>query len=207
MIYRDVEQGTPEWKALRCAKVTASRIKDVMANGRGNAESVTRRNYLMQLVAERLTNCVADSYSNAAMAWGTEQEPNARIAYEFFSGCEVEQIAFADHPTIDLSGASPDGLLGDSGILEIKCPLTTTHLDWKLAGVVPAEHLDQMLWQMDCLERSHGVFVSYDPRLPFHLQLFTAQLERDEKRIEEIRAGVLRMNEDIAAIIERLNKG
>lgn len=207
MIYTDIEQGSIEWFAIRCGKATASKIKDILSKPKtGNGESATRRKYMMQLVAERLTGCVADSYTNAAMMWGTLQEPNARLAYEFSSGHTVEQIAFADHPTIALSGASPDGLLNDDGILEIKCPETVTHLDWKLAGVVPAEHRDQMYWQMDCLERSHGVFVSYDPRLPFHLQLFTAQLERDENRIAEIRAGVVKLNEDIAAIIERLEK-
>lgn len=205
-IYNEVEQGTAEWLAIRCGKITASKIKDVMSKAKtGNGESTTRKNYRMQLIAERLTGCVADSYTNAAMAWGTLYEPAARTAYEFISGHTVEQIAFADHPTIALSGASPDGLIHRDGILEIKCPLTATHLDWMLAGGVPAEHRDQMYWQMDCLERSHGVFVSYDPRLPFHLQLFTAQLERDENRIAEIRAGVVKLNEDIAAVIERLN--
>lgn len=207
MIYRgDFEQGTPEWLEIRCGKITASKIKDVLAKAKsGNGESATRRNYMMQLIAERLTGCVADSYTNAAMAWGTQYEPEARNRYEFTSGLTVDQIAFADHPTIEMAGCSPDGILPDGAIWEAKCPLTATHLQWMLDGGVPAEHQHQMFFQMDVMQAPYGIFTSYDPRLPFHLQLFTAKLERDESRIAEIRAGVMKLNDDIAAVIERLN--
>jgi putative phage-type endonuclease len=206
VIYRDIEQGSDEWFALRCGKITASRIKDVLAMPKtGNGEAATRKKYMIQLLAERLTGCVAESYTSAAMQWGTLQEPNARAAYEFVSGHTVDLITFADHPTIAMCGASTDGLIVNGGVLEIKCPDTSTHLDWMLAGVVPSEHEGQLYLGMDCTELQHGTFVSYDPRLPYHLQLFKAELEFDKERVDIIRAGVEKMNADIDAMIERLN--
>lgn len=205
MMHTEVEQGTPEWLAIRCGKITASKIKDVMSKAKtGNGESITRKNYRMQLIAERLTGCVAESYTNAAMAWGVQFEPEARTAYEFISGHTVEQIAFADHPTIDMAGCSPDGILPDGAIWEAKCPLTANHIQWMLDGGVPAEHQLQMLWQIEVMDAPYGIFTSYDPRLPFDLQLYTARMERDDSRIEGIRAEVKRLNEDIEATISKL---
>ena len=138
-----MKQGTDEWFAARCGKVTASRVTDVVARTKSGA-SKSRESYMGQLIAERLTGAVADSYSNAAMAWGTDTEPMARMAYEFHNDVEVVQVGFTNHPTIAMAGASPDGLVGDDGMVEIKCPNTNTHIETLLSRKVPAKYLTQI---------------------------------------------------------------
>ena len=132
----DVEQGTPEWFKQRCGKATASRISDIVAKTK-TGYSTSRTNYMAQLVVERMTNQVAESYTNTAMEWGIENEPFARAAYEAKTGNMVDQVGAIDHPRIPLSAASPDGLVGDDGCLEIKCPNTATHI-YTILGVEPA---------------------------------------------------------------------
>jgi len=124
----EVEQGTPEWFKQRCGKATASRISDIVAKTK-SGYSTSRANYMAQLVVERMTNQVAESYTNAAMDWGIEQEIYARAAYEAKTGNMVDQVGAIDHPRITMSAASPDGLVSDDGCLEIKCPNTATHID------------------------------------------------------------------------------
>lgn len=181
----DFDQGSPDWFAIRCGKVTASRVADVIAKTK-SGPSASRANYAAQLIAERLTGTVAESYSNAAMAWGTEQEPEARLAYEFRTDAEVEQIAFVLHPTIDMSGASPDGLVGADGMVEIKCPNTATHIETLLGQAIPEKYRTQMLWQMACTGRRWCDFVSFDPRMPEEMRLFVQRLPRDDARIAEL---------------------
>jgi len=123
-----VEQGTPEWFAARLGNVTASRVADVIAKTK-SGYSASRENYMAQLICERMTNTVAESYTNAAMAWGTETEPLARAAYESYADVLVDEVGYIPHPTIERAGASPDGLVGLYGLLEIKCPNTATHID------------------------------------------------------------------------------
>lgn len=184
-----MEQGTPEWFAARCGKVTASKIADVMSTIK-SGESASRRNYRAQLTCERLTGQVQESYSNAAMQWGTDTEPQARAAYEFFTGLEVTEIGFVDHPTIKDTGASPDGLVGDDGMVEIKCPNTATHLETLLTGKIASKYYDQMQWQMACVGRFWCDFVSFDPSLSVAMQLHVTRVERDPERIEAITEGV-----------------
>ena len=124
----DIDQRTPEWFAVRCGKVTASRVADLMARIK-TGYAASRDNYMAQLVCERITGKPAESYSNAAMQWGTEQEPFARAAYEAHTGVIVEETGFHSHPTIEAAGASPDGLVGEDGLVEIKCPNTATHIE------------------------------------------------------------------------------
>jgi putative phage-type endonuclease len=142
------------------------------------------------LVVERLTGTKQDSFANPAMEWGTQQEPSARDAYSFISGYEVSEIGFVDHPEIAMAGASPDGLIAQDGLVEIKCPNTATHIDWMLSGNVPKEHELQILFQMDCTGRKWCDFVSYDPRLPIDLQLFVVRMEFDKNRALEIKESV-----------------
>lgn len=197
-------QGTPEWFAARLGKVTASCINKVMATLKSGGEAADRKNYRAQLVAERLTGRAVESYTNAAMAWGTEQEPFARQAYEFITGNAVEEIGFIEHPVIEMCGCSPDGLIGEEGMVEIKSPNTATHIDWLLSKQPPAEHLNQMQWQMECSGRKWCDFVSYDPRMPLELQLFTVRVERDDKRIGEIREAVKKFLAEVDETISRL---
>ena len=203
MIYRDIPQGSDEWFALRCGKVTASRIADVTAKTK-TGYGAGRANYMAQLIAERLTGQVADSFTNAAMQWGIETEPQARAAYEFYRDVEVDQITFADHHSIDMSGASPDGLVGDDGLLEVKCPNTATHIDYLISQKVPKKYIDQMQWQMDCIERDWCDFLSFDPRMPEELRLWVVRVERDDDYIKTLRQEVEKFNTELEQKIHKL---
>ena len=185
----EIIQGSPEWHALRIGKVTASRVSDVVAKTK-TGWGASRANYMAELIAERLTGEPAEKFSNAAMAWGTEKEPDARAAYEFFRDAQVSEIAFVDHPVIGMTGASPDGLVGDHGLVEIKCPNTATHLDTLLTQAIPSKYVTQMLWQMACTGRQWCDFVSYDPRLPETMSLFVKRVDRDDKLIASLEKDV-----------------
>ena len=200
-----MKQQTDEWFAARIGLVTASRISDVMAVLKNGQEAATRKNYRAQLVAERLTGTKAESYSNAAMQWGTDNEPIARSAYEVDAGCFVDEVGFVPHPVIDGTGASPDGLVEGEGLVEIKCPNTATHIDYLIANEVPSEYQYQMLWQMECTGRKWCDFVSYDPRMPDDLQLFVIRFNFDEARVATIRQSVLVFLDEIDSTIEKLN--
>lgn len=201
-----MEQLSAEWFAARLGRATASKISDIVAKTK-SGPSASRGNYMAQLVAERLTGNPAETFSNGAMLWGTEKEPEARTAYERHALCSVVELGFADHPTIPMSGASPDGLVGDEGLLEVKCPLTATHIDTLLGGSVPKKYLVQMQWQMACTGRQWCDFVSFDPRLPEEMQLFVQRVERDEAMIAELETEVAaflaEVDETVAALRER----
>jgi putative phage-type endonuclease len=185
----EIIQGSDEWKALRLGKVTASRVADVVAKTK-SGYSASRANYAAQLIAERLTGTVAESYTNSAMQHGTETEPEARDAYCFYQGVTVEEVGFVPHPKIDQAGASPDGLVVADGLVEIKCPNTATHLETLLGQAVPGKYETQMQFQMACTGRQWCDFVSYDPRMPENMRLFIKRLHRDDKRISELEAEV-----------------
>ena len=198
-----MQQGSQEWFNARCGMVTASRVSDVIAKTK-SGYSTSRQNYLAQLVAERLTGQPVESYSNAAMEWGTQQEPFARAMYESNSDVLVDQVGFVLHPTIDCAGASPDGLVGD-GLVEIKCPNTATHLDYLLGKVVPSKYKPQMAWQMACTGRKWCDFVSYDPRLPQRHQLFVVRYTPEEGYIESLEEEVRKFLEEVDNVIQQLN--
>jgi len=199
-------QGSEQWFSDRLGKSTASRINDVRAKLKGNGEAATRRNYRAQLVCERLTGQKAENFCSPAMQWGTDNEPSAREAYEFITGNKVEQVGFIDHPFIENFGASPDGTVGNDGLLEIKCPNTATHIEWMLAGVVPSEHVNQMRAQMACTGRKWVDFVSYDPRMPIELQLFIKRLHFDEKENETLLSDVTIFLKEVDEMVEKLNE-
>ena len=200
-----MNQGTIEWMAERAGKITSSRISDMMAKTK-TGESASRSNYRAQLVAERLTGKPQESFSNAAMEWGTTNEPFARAAYELRTDCDVEQVGFVPHAEIEKSGASPDGLIGSDGLIEIKCPNTATHIEYAVSGKPPSKYLLQMLWQMECTGRKWCDFVSYDPRMPPDMQLFVVRINRDDERIKEIKTEVIKLNSEIADQISQLDK-
>ena len=200
----EIIQGSDEWKALRLGRVTASRVADVVAKTK-SGYSASRANYMAQLIAERLTGTVAEAYTNAAMIHGTETEPEARAAYCFYQGVAVEEVAFVPHPKIDQAGASPDGLVGDDGLVEIKCPNTATHLETLLGQAVPAKYETQMQFQMACTGRKWCDFVSYDPRMPENMRLFVKRLPRDDKRIAELESEVAAFLLEMAVKLSELN--
>jgi len=172
-----VEQRTEEWFAARLGKVTASRVADVIAKTK-TGYSASRDNYMAQLICERLTGQQGESFTNTAMQHGVDTEPLARSAYENLRNLMVKEVGFINHPRIEMAGASPDGIVGE-GILEIKCPNTSNHLDTLLSGKVPSKYIPQMQWQMLCTGSKWGDYVSFDNRLPEHLQLFVQEVEFD----------------------------
>lgn len=196
-----MEQRTDDWFAARLGKVTASRVADVVAKTK-SGYSASRDNYMADLIVERLTGQKASSFSNAAMEWGVEQEPHARAAYSARTGELVEEVGFIDHPTIALSGASPDGLVSE-GCVEFKCPNTATHLEYLLAGKPPEKYVTQMQWQMACTGRPWCDFVSFDPRLPDHLQMLVVRVPRNEPRIIELETEVRKF---LAELDEKVTK-
>lgn len=198
-----MEQRSPEWYAARLGKVTASRVADIIAKTK-TGYSTSRANYMAELVAERLTGKVGDSYSNAAMQWGTEQEPNARAAYESMKGVLVQEVGFVSHPTIPNAGASPDGIV-DGNLIEIKCPLTATHLEFLTTDKVPEKYVTQMQWQMACTNAKWCDFVSYDPRLPDRMALQVQRLYRDDNLIRTLESEVRTFLTELDAKVSQLN--
>ena len=198
-----MEQRSPEWFAARLGKVTASRVADIVAKTK-TGYSTSRANYMSELIVERLTGSVTDFYQNSAMLWGTNTEPLARAAYEVLAGELVEDIGFVPHPTIQMSGASPDGLIGDAGLLEVKCPNTSTHIETVLSQEAPAKYITQMQWQMACTGREYCDFVSFDPRLPAEMSIFVRRVPRDDVLIksleEEVSKFLAEIDEKIATI-------
>lgn len=180
------EQRSEEWFAARRGKVTASKVGDILATIRNGNWAASRRNYAAQLITERLTGKDPEPYTNEYIQWGIEQEVPAREAYTKKTGSFVTEVGFIDHPTIALAGASPDGLVDDDGLIEIKCPTTATHIERVLGAEIPEAYRLQMLWQMACTGRQWCDFVSYDPRLPEDMQLFIQRFERNDKEIKHV---------------------
>jgi putative phage-type endonuclease len=200
-----MEQRSEEWFAARCGKVTASRVADIMARTK-TGPSASRENYLAQLVCERMTGKPAESYSNAAMAWGTEQEPFARAAYESAKDVLVEEVGFVPHPSFSEAGASPDGLVGEFGLVEIKCPNTATHIQTLLEQKVPEKYNTQMQWQMACTQRHWCDYVSFDPRMAEGLQLFIKRVEFDPVYVGKLDKEIINFLLDLEDKITQLNK-
>jgi putative phage-type endonuclease len=197
-----MDQGTEEWFTIRIGKVTASRVADVIAKTK-TGYSASRDNYMAQLVCERLTGQKGESFTNAAMQHGTETEPLARAAYEALKDVLVDEVGFVTHPTIEMAGASPDGMVGEDGLIEIKCPNTATHIDTLLSQTVPGKYNTQMQFQMACTGRQWCDFVSFDNRLPEELQLFVTRVSRDEVFIRLIEAEIVQF---LAELDDKINK-
>lgn len=191
-------QGSEAWFAERLGKATASKIADIVAKTK-TGWGATRANYMAYLVAERLTGRQGDSYTNAAMQWGTEHEGEARAAYGEAHGAFVELCGFVPHPTIAMSGASPDGLVDDDGLVEIKCPSTATHIETLLDCSVDRKYVLQMQWQMACTGRQWCDFASFDPRMPEELRLFVKRFPRDNSLIADL-------EREIAAFLAELDQ-
>jgi len=199
-----MEQRTDDWFAARLGKVTASRVADVIAKTK-TGYGAGRANYMADLVVERLTGQKASSFSNAAMEWGTQTEPQAKAAYAAKTGILVEDVGFIDHPTVAMSGASPDGFAED-GLIEVKCPNTATHLEYVLAEFPPLKYFTQMQWQLACTGRNWCDFVSYDPRLPERLQLLVVRVPRDDDYIKMLEQEVTTFLQELDDKLNKLEK-
>lgn len=200
-----MEQRSEEWFRARAGKVTASRVADVIAKTK-SGYSTSRDNYMAELICQRLTGNLGDSYQNAAMVWGTNTEPFARAAYVSAKGVGVEEVGFVPHPTLEDAGASPDGYVGEEGLLEIKCPLTSTHMNIMLEQEIPTKYHVQMQWQMACTGRLFCDFVSFDPRMPENLQLYIHTVDRDNRMIANLEAEVAKFLSEMENKIAKLNK-
>lgn len=200
-----IAQGSPEWFLQRLGKCTASRVADVIAKTK-TGYSTSRENYRIELALERLTGQRQESYTNGAMQWGTDTEPLARAAYEAHTGHIVEEVPMLAHPTIAMSGASPDGLVDHKGQIEIKCPNSATHAKTLLNKKPEGKYITQMQWQMACTGRDWCDFVSFDPRFPEHLQLCVIRVERDAAMISELEKEVASFLDEVAAMVQQLNE-
>lgn len=199
------EQRTEEWFTARLGKVTASRVNDVMAKTK-TGYSASRDSYMTQLVLERITQTKAEGFTSQAMQWGVEQEPFARAAYEAAQGVMVEEVGFIPHPTIDMAGASPDGLVGDDGMVEIKCPDSKGMLETLLTQKVPAKYFAQMQFQMACTGRKFNDYCVFDPRMPPKAQLFVTRIPRDNAFITEMEAEIVKFLAEVDSQVQQLNQ-
>jgi len=191
-------QGSQEWANARLGKATASRIADIVAKTKTGWGS-SRANYMAELLCERLTGQPAEKYENDSMRWGVEKEAEARDAYAWRTDVEVALVGFIPHSRIPMTGASPDGLIGHDGMVEIKAPNSATHIDTLLSGKIPEKYIVQMMWQMSCCERQWCDFVSYDPRLPHAMQLFIKRVSRHEEQIADLTKHVVAFLEELDA--------
>lgn len=212
MIIEDLEQRSAEWLEMRKGMVTGSMVAHVMGKMKRQKPNEPvkylqrREDYMFDLAVTRLTGLMPDRYVSNAMQFGTENEPFARAAYEMEFGVMVEEVGFAMHPRINWFGASPDGLVGGDGVLEIKCPNSATHLEYLLAGEVPEQYIPQMKALMLCAERQWCDFVSFDPRMPPDLQLFVRRLERDEPMLVELEYEVEKFLGELDALMLNLRR-
>jgi putative phage-type endonuclease len=199
-------QGTADWFDARCGHLTASRMKDVLARLKNGDPAKARRDYMIELIAERMTGDTMRHYVNAAMQHGIDTEPYALEAFKAQTGLDVVQCGFLTHGEIEYFGASPDGLIGDDWLLEIKCPTTTTHVQWMLDGVVPDEHKPQMLAQMACTGRAKAWFVSYDPRIKAEThRLFIKQFTPERSDIKAIEDEAVNFLAEVDVMFELVN--
>lgn len=197
-----MEQRSEDWFKVRCGKVTASRVADVVARTR-TGYAASRANYMAELIVERLTGRATEGFTNAAMQWGIDNEAAARDAYSARTGELVSEVAFLHHPDIPMSGASPDGVVGETGLVEIKCPNTATHIDWLFEREPPQRYFYQMQWQMACASAEFCDWVSYDPRMPDNLQLLIVRIPRDEDAIKMLE---LEVKQFIAELDDKVNR-
>ena len=198
----DIIQGTDEWRQLRCGVITASRVADAMQEKKGTGYA----NYQAQLVCERLTDCVTETYKNAYMERGNEDEPLARDCYSFVTGNDIEEVSFVKHPVIDCFGASPDGLVGQDGLVEIKRKIPALHIAYIMKGTVPSEYVKQMTAQLACTGRKWVDFCSYCPELPEEMQLFIVRMHRDEAAISAMEAAVIAFDKSVDDTIAKLKE-
>lgn len=199
-IIKDIEQGSEEWHALRLGWITASKFKDVIAGGQGK----TRKSYMYQLAAEALTGERLEGFTSAAIEWGNQTEPQARSMYEFNSGNQVEEVTFIRWNETNKIGISPDGLVGDDGGIEIKCPNTTTQIETFLSGKMPTGHKPQVQGSLWVTGREWWDFVSFDPRIDGEASYFCQRIYRDEEYIKALEEKCLAFEAELIDVINKL---
>jgi putative phage-type endonuclease len=205
MTHLDVAQRSPEWIAARLGSLGASRLHEAIAKTK-NGYAASRANLMADLIIERLTGQPAPQYLNAAMQWGIDQEAAARAAYEFLTNSTVTECGLFAHPNIPYTHASPDGLVGEEGLVEIKCPNTAQHIDTLLGSAIEHRYIVQMQWQMACTGRQWCDYVSFDPRLPMPLHIHVQRIGRNDKIIEELEREVITFLAELDARLAKLQR-
>lgn len=200
------EQRTDEWLAMRAGKVTASRVFAILDKTAKGLPTAARASYIKEIVVERLTGQRKDIFVNKAMQRGVDLEPIARSEYEMSSGVLVMETGFILHPIIENVGASPDGLVGDDGLIEIKCPETWNHLEVMQTGEIPPQYIAQMQLQMECTGRGWCDFISYDDRLPPHLAYFQKRVEYDAAYCADMIGQIIEFLCEVDHFINKLPK-
>lgn len=203
LLMLELIQGSDEWKLARVGSLGASRIAEAVAMTK-TGWGASRANLRAELVAERLTGLPYAGYVSREMQFGTEHEPDARSAYEFFRDIDVQLVGLVKHPRIAWSHASPDGLVGDDGLIEIKVPSTATHIETLLGAPVDGKYVKQVQWQMACSGRKWTDFVSFDPRLPQEMQLHVQRIPRDDKMIAQLEADAELFLREVDTIVASL---
>ncbi|GAG34018.1 unnamed protein product, partial [marine sediment metagenome] len=199
-----IEQGSPEWFQMRCGKLTASKLALAVTRTKGGW-CASRENVMVEIACERLTGRPTESFTSMAMQWGKDTEPLARMAYSFETGHEVKEVAFVDHPDIEWSGASPDGVIKKgNGLVEIKCPNSATHLKTLTGGAIPKKYLFQMAWQMACTGAAWCDYASYDPRMPDNLQLHITRVPLDEDLVSQLEQDAKEFLSEVDVIVHKL---
>jgi putative phage-type endonuclease len=207
MTSNQIEQGSDEWFLMKLGKISGSRISDLLTEGRGGKESLTKKKYRNELIRERLTGKRIPNFKTALMHRGIELEPLARSAYEHKFQMMVDQIAFIDHPTIAMAGCSPDGLINDDGLLEIKCPSPENHIDNLLNnGIQLDQYYDQVQWQLCVCQRSWCHLISFDPEMPEHLQIYCKLITLDDEWKQRAESAVIAFNAEIETILTQLKE-
>ena len=199
-IITGIDQGTDEWLSLRYGWTTASRFKDVMAKGQGK----TRKSYMYHLAAEAISDMRQETFTSEYMEWGTATEPQARAMYEVATGNVVDEVTFIKLDEENKIGCSPDGLIGDDGMIEIKCPKTTTQIETFLSGKMPTGHNPQVQGQLWISNRQWCDFVSFDPRIDGESSFMRVRVERDEEYIKELSDACYKFTDELKAMIKIL---
>lgn len=205
----NTQQGTPEWEALRLGHVTASCVADLMARTK-TGESASRAKYKYKLAAERLTGQSQDQgFVSQAMQFGRDQEVVAVSEFENTRGIFLDPVGFWHHPTIDWFGVSPDRLLGDDMVVEVKVPNSATHIKYVDEGRCPPEYFPQVQAQLSATQRKAAWFLSFDPRLPVTCpnRLFAVMVERDEEYIAKLEAEIVRFLGEVQDLITKIEGG
>jgi hypothetical protein len=198
----DAPQGSDAWLQARCGKATSSEFSAILAKGQGK----TRAAYLRRVLAERLTGKPSETYKNANMERGIEQEPYAKMAYEARTGLMVEEAGFIKHDTLE-AGCSPDGLVGEDGGAEIKSVIPTVQLDTILGSGYPSEHKPQIQGCLWLTKRQWWDFCSFSPDMPERLRLYIFRVPRDDSYIRTLEAEVKVFLDEVAYLYERLTNG
>jgi putative phage-type endonuclease len=200
-----MQQGTNEWRLARCGSLGASQLSDALAKTK-SGWGASRENLKSRMVIERLTGLPVDGYESPAMIWGRDKEEEARIAYSFMTGHDVTEVGLYKHPTIIGTHASPDGLVGDDGCIEIKCPNSATHIEVLKTNQIAHKYILQMQWQMACADRQWCDFVSFDPRMPDHLMLYIARIQRDNDMLATLESEVIAFLAEVDQDVKALSK-